>query len=60
MLNERARYVDVLVRSYHAPTQKRKWLFESVKGWEKNSTVECCEEKHYLTNEFYLEKRTES
>jgi hypothetical protein len=49
--------LDTLTRIYHAPTQKRRWMFESVKGWEKNQTVECCGEKLYLTNEFFLAKR---
>ncbi len=51
-------FIDVLTRTYHAATQKRKWMYESVKGWEKNPKVECCGEKHYLTNEFFLTKRT--
>lgn len=50
--------VDMLTRVYHAPTQKRKWLFESVKGWEKNPNAECCGEKHYLTSESFLANRT--
>jgi hypothetical protein len=50
--------VDILTRAYHAPTQKRRWMFESVKGWEKNPIVECCGEKHYLTSESFLAKRT--
>jgi len=50
--------VDILTRAYHAPTQKRRWMFESIKGWENNLTVECCGEKHYLTGEFYLAGRS--
>jgi hypothetical protein len=50
-------FVDILIRAYHAPTQKRKWILESVEGWEKNPAIECCGEKHYLTDEFYLANR---
>jgi len=50
--------VDILTRTYHAPTQKRRWMLESLKGWEDNPTVECCGEKHYMTGEFYLVKRS--
>ncbi|MHA2358592.1 MAG: hypothetical protein ACXABK_07490 [Candidatus Heimdallarchaeaceae archaeon] len=51
-------FVDILIRAYHAPTQKRKWILESVKDWEKNPSIDCCGEKHHLTDEFYLAKRT--
>ena len=51
-------FIDILIRAYHATTQKRKWILESVEGWEKNPTIECCGEKHYLPDEFYLANRT--
>jgi len=50
--------VDILTRAYHASTQKRRWMFEAIKNWEKNPTFECCGQKHYLTSEFFLAKRT--